>query len=137
MSDDHLHDQNINDIRDINGIDISIEKPNLWKEFEFKEKTILDGTNYILLGPNMGKLIIFVHGVAGGIFQFKHLAVDLVEKGYRVLLYDQLGRGFSKNHKSGKFGAEEHLDQLRSLITALQIKEPLNLLVIIDISYNY
>ena len=64
-----------------------------------------NGTHRILSG-NVGaeKLVVCVTGV--GHYNFTWLGFEdrLVKEGYRVLTYDNWGRGYSGLHASGKFG---------------------------------
>ena len=45
---------------------------------------------------------------------------------YNVLQYDLIGRGDSAYHKSGRFGAEEHLEQLLQLLDHLHVDLPVH-----------
>ncbi|KAI9834403.1 MAG: hypothetical protein M1819_003014 [Sarea resinae] len=47
-------------------------------------------------GPEGGKKVLFVHGISTSSPVFWGLAWGLVEKGYRVLLFDLPGRGYSE-----------------------------------------
>ena len=52
-------------------------------------------THYRYFGPQSAPLAVCVHGLTTPSFVFEALADGLVAKGYRVLVYDHYGRGFS------------------------------------------
>ncbi|CAG8619559.1 11198_t:CDS:2, partial [Paraglomus occultum] len=52
-------------------------------------------TRYWLIGPEDGKKITLVHGIAAPAAIFTDIATDLAKKGYRVLAFDLYGRGYS------------------------------------------
>lgn len=57
-------------------------------------------THYRYLGPKDGPLAVCVHGLTTPSFVFEGLANRLVAKGYRVLVYDHYGRGYSDRPKA-------------------------------------
>lgn len=50
---------------------------------------------YWLFGPESGKKIVFIHGLSIPSLIWKDVAPALASHGYRVLLYDLYGRGYS------------------------------------------
>jgi len=50
---------------------------------------------YWLLGPEAGEKIILIHGLSIPSLIWKDVAPTLASRGYRVLLYDLYGRGYS------------------------------------------
>ncbi|KAI0677170.1 alpha/beta-hydrolase [Trametes maxima] len=50
---------------------------------------------YWLIGPEDGKRVVLIHGISVPAIIWKDVAPSLAEKGYRVLLYDLYGRGYS------------------------------------------
>ncbi|KAH9965783.1 alpha/beta-hydrolase [Russula dissimulans] len=50
---------------------------------------------YWLLGPEAGKKIVLIHGLSIPSLIWKDVAPTLASRGYRVLLYDLYGRGYS------------------------------------------
>ncbi|KAF8627946.1 hypothetical protein AX17_006099 [Amanita inopinata Kibby_2008] len=50
---------------------------------------------YWLLGPERGQKIILIHGLSIPAIIWKDVAPSLASRGYRVLLYDLYGRGYS------------------------------------------
>ena len=56
-------------------------------------------THYQFLGLRGGPLAICVHGLSTPSFVFEALAAFLIGRGYRVLIYDHYGRGYSDRSK--------------------------------------
>ena len=57
---------------------------------------LTDGvTHYELAGPDTGKVVVLVHGFSVPYYIWDSTFVKLVHEGYRVLRYDEFGRGFS------------------------------------------
>ncbi|KIM77354.1 hypothetical protein PILCRDRAFT_76914 [Piloderma croceum F 1598] len=52
-------------------------------------------TRYWLIGPEKGKKIILIHGLSIPSLVYRDVAPILASKGYRILLYDLYGRGYS------------------------------------------
>ncbi|OJT09521.1 hypothetical protein TRAPUB_14020 [Trametes pubescens] len=50
---------------------------------------------YWLIGPEEGKRVVLIHGLSVPAMIWKDVAPQLAAKGYRVLLYDLYGRGYS------------------------------------------
>ncbi|KDR84352.1 hypothetical protein GALMADRAFT_55533 [Galerina marginata CBS 339.88] len=50
---------------------------------------------YWLLGPEKGKKVVLIHGLSIPAIIWKDVAPSLAARGYRVLLYDLYGRGYS------------------------------------------
>lgn len=50
---------------------------------------------YWLLGPPDGKKVVLIHGLSVPSIIWQEIAPQLAEKGFRVLLYDLYGRGYS------------------------------------------
>ncbi|KAI1795097.1 alpha/beta-hydrolase [Ganoderma leucocontextum] len=50
---------------------------------------------YWLVGPENGRRVVLIHGLSVPAIIWKDVAPKLVAKGYRVLLYDLYGRGYS------------------------------------------
>lgn len=84
-------------------------------------------THYHLTGPPDGPLIVCVHGLTTPSFVWSALAKGLVALGFRVLVYDLYGRGFSDRPK----GAQDQgffSRQLDDLLSDLNIGEPFHLI---------
>ena len=57
---------------------------------------LTDGiTHYELAGSDTGKVVVLVHGFSVPYYIWDSTFVKLVHEGYRVLRYDEFGRGFS------------------------------------------
>ena len=71
-------------------------------------------THYRYFGPQSAPLAVCVHGLTTPSFVFEALADGLVAKGYRVLVYDHYGRGFSDrpNAAQDREFFVSHLDEL-------------------------
>ena len=71
-------------------------------------------THYRYFGPQSAPLAVCVHGLTTPSFVFEALADGLVAKGYRVLVYDHYGRGFSDRPTAAQDSAffVSHLNEL-------------------------
>ena len=58
------------------------------------------------------ELVVFVHGLGHYNFTWIGFEQKFLRLGFSVCSYDLIGRGFSEYPSSGKFGLEEHVDQL-------------------------
>jgi pimeloyl-ACP methyl ester carboxylesterase len=84
-----------------------------------------NGTFYTIYPPNeispKNETMIFIHGLGSSSLQYKSLVPHYQALGYQVLTYDLIGRGKSKPPANGLYGAEEHVEQLYSLLQHLQL----------------
>ena len=84
-------------------------------------------THYHLIGPAEGPMIVCVHGLTTPSFVWAPLAKGLATAGFRVLVYDLYGRGFSDRpdalHDKAFFN-----QQLEDLLTYLEIDAPFYLI---------
>ncbi|KAE9408220.1 alpha/beta-hydrolase [Gymnopus androsaceus JB14] len=55
---------------------------------------------YWLMGPESGKKIVLIHGLSVPAMIWKDVAPELASRGYRVLLYDLYGRGYTDAPKT-------------------------------------
>jgi alpha-beta hydrolase superfamily lysophospholipase len=78
--------------------------------------------------PN--EIVVFVHGISSYHFTFNRIANILLTKGYNVLQFDLIGRGYSEPSKNGKYGRDEHIQQMHSLLDHLQLLRPKHLYII-------
>lgn len=53
-------------------------------------------TRYWIIGPEEGAKVTLIHGITTPSIVWKHIADHLASKGFRVLLYDLYGRGYSE-----------------------------------------
>jgi pimeloyl-ACP methyl ester carboxylesterase len=72
--------------------------------------------------------VVLVHGIGLSGCMYTLLAEDLAAAGHNVLVYDLIGRGKSIGKSKLKYSAQEHDDQLWSLIQALRVPTPVTLL---------
>lgn len=88
---------------------------------------IMDGTFRTILEPEVATdcydVIIFVHGIGSYSACFDQLSHFMCSKGCKTVNYDLIGRGSSQFHPTGKFGAAEHIDQLKQLLLSLNLKQ--------------
>ena len=83
--------------------------------------------HYILRGPEDGQVVVLAHGFGVPHFVFEQIATGLAEAGYRVVLFDHFGRGWSDRPRAS-YDIDFFDRELDELITALQVKEPIVLL---------
>ena len=84
-------------------------------------------THYHLSGPGEGPLVVCVHGLTTPSFVWQPLASGLVTHGFRVLVYDLYGRGFS-DRPEGVQDKGFFNRQLQDLLAHLGIEEPFHLI---------
>lgn len=84
-------------------------------------------THYQLIGPDSGTTIVLVHGGTIPMWTWDKQMQPLADAGFRVLRYDQFGRGLS-DRPHVKYNRNFYVKQLLELLDALKIKEPVHLL---------
>jgi len=77
-------------------------------------------THYELAGPDTGKVVVLVHGFSVPYYIWDSTYLKLVHEGYRVLRYDEYGRGFS-DRPDKVYEAKLLRQQLEELLAALHI----------------
>ena len=83
---------------------------------------LTDGiTHYELAGSETGKVVVLVHGFSVPYYIWDSTFLKLVDEGYRVLRYDEYGRGFS-DRPDKVYEASLLRQQLEELLTALNIQ---------------
>ncbi len=83
---------------------------------------LTDGiTHYELDGPDSGKVVVLVHGFSVPYYIWDSTYVKLVHEGYRVLRYDEYGRGYS-DRPDKVYKASLLRRQLEELLAALKIQ---------------
>ena len=84
---------------------------------------LVDGENihYRLWEPeqDLGGNVLFVHGLAGSTFSWRHNVMPLVEEGYRVMAVDLPGFGLS-DRGPGTADSEKWIEQLFSLTAYIE-----------------
>lgn len=83
-------------------------------------------THYRFYGPQDGPMIVCVHGLTTPSFVYEGLAERLVKRGYRVLVYDHYGRGYSDRPK-GDQDRHFFVAHLEELLAHLDINTPFDL----------
>jgi len=82
--------------------------------------------HYRWLGSQSGEIIVLVHGVSVPQYVFSQTAAALVDSGYRVLLFDHFGHGYS-DRPVAEYDADFFDQQLVEVLNALALHEPVNL----------
>jgi pimeloyl-ACP methyl ester carboxylesterase len=77
-------------------------------------------THYELAGPDTGKLIVLVHGFSVPYYIWDSTFSKLVQEGFRVLRYDEFGRGYS-DRPGKKYSASLYRQQLYELLAKLHM----------------
>ncbi|MBW2118587.1 MAG: alpha/beta hydrolase [Deltaproteobacteria bacterium] len=84
-------------------------------------------THYKLDGPNDGKVVVLVHGGTIPIWTWDKQVKALKDAGYRVLSYDQYGRGYS-DRPDLTYDQELYKRQLLELVDKLALTKPFDLI---------
>jgi pimeloyl-ACP methyl ester carboxylesterase len=83
-------------------------------------------THYQLAGPDSGQVVVLLHGFSVPYYIWDGTYEYLVKHGYRVLRYDQYGRGFSDRPDS-IYNNDFYFNQLNQLLKVLCIKTPVTI----------
>jgi pimeloyl-ACP methyl ester carboxylesterase len=75
-------------------------------------------THYELSGPNTGRLVILIHGFSVPYYIWDSTSIRLAQEGFRVLRYDEFGRGFS-DRPDKIYEASVYRQQLSELLDKL------------------
>lgn len=84
-------------------------------------------TYYDWIGPLRGPVAVCVHGLTTPSFVWRGLAHGLGQMGYRVLIYDLYGRGYS-DHLNGPQTRDFFLTQLNELLDDQGIEQDITLI---------
>ncbi|MCX7565711.1 alpha/beta hydrolase [Sulfitobacter sp. F26169L] len=84
-------------------------------------------THYHLTGPAEGPLVVCIHGLTTPSIVWSPLAKEMVDLGFRVLVYDLYGRGYS-DRPAGTQDKALFNRQLVDLLTHLEIDAPFHLI---------
>ena len=82
--------------------------------------------SYTREGSINSPAVILVHGFSTPKFVWDQITPSLVAKGYQVITFDHLGRGFS-DRPAGPYNAELYQSELAGVIANLELKTPLTL----------
>ncbi|KAG8708349.1 hypothetical protein FRC08_018936, partial [Ceratobasidium sp. 394] len=76
---------------------------------------------YWLLGPEDGKRVVLIHGLSMPSLIWKPVAHQLAKTGFRVLIYDLYGRGYTEapDAQSTNYDSELYVTQLALLLQAV------------------
>ena len=89
--------------------------------------TLTEGqTHYEIDGQDTGKVVILIHGFSVPYYIWDGTFEYLVDHGYRVIRYDQYGRGFS-DRPDVVYNKQLYMNQLKELIEKLHLKQPVAL----------
>ena len=85
------------------------------------------GTMHVrVLGPADGPVVVLVHGGVIGGFAFENWQRPLVQAGYRVVIPDLLGYGFS-DRPDVDYTRDFYVDQIAQLLDGLDIRVPVDM----------
>lgn len=84
-------------------------------------------TNYELAGSENGQPAVFVHGFFIPSFIWDSNFYVFADSGFRVLRYDNFGRGYS-DRPDTDYSTSLYTEQLHELITKLNLNTPVNLI---------
>ncbi len=84
-------------------------------------------THYKLQGPPDAKLVVLVHGATIPIWTWDQQVRALTQAGFRVLSYDNFGRGYS-DRPAVTYDQKLHLRQLKELEDKLGLTKPFDLI---------
>jgi len=82
-------------------------------------------THYELAGPENGQVVVLVHGSTIPMYVWDQQMNALTSAGFRVLRYDQYGKGFS-DRPQGNYSQEFYRRQFVELLDKLNIKKPVD-----------
>ena len=82
--------------------------------------------HYRWLGESHREIIILVHGVSVPQYVFSQTAAALVDSGYRVLLFDHFGHGYS-DRPVAEYDADFFDLQMVEVLNALGLHDPVNI----------
>ncbi len=80
-------------------------------------------THYDWLGPERGPIAVCVHGLTTPSYVWRGIGFGLAVIGYRVLIYDLYGRGFSDRVR-GRQDADFFVRQLDELLDSQKVDQP-------------
>jgi pimeloyl-ACP methyl ester carboxylesterase len=84
-------------------------------------------THYKLQGPPDAKVVVLVHGATIPIWTWDQQVRALTQAGFRVLSYDNFGRGYS-DRPAVTYDQKLHLRQLKELEDKLGLTKPFDLI---------
>lgn len=79
--------------------------------------------HYQDVGPRDGEVLVLVHGWDCSAFWWHHIIDPLASAGYRVIIYDLRGHGYSANDPTGDYTVKSFSADLWHLCEALQLQQ--------------
>lgn len=93
------------------------------KEYPFVPKRCaVNGREMSYLDEGDGPVVVMVHGNPSWSYLYRNL-VSKLKAGYRCIVPDHIGCGFSEKPQRYAYSLKQHIDNLESLLSALQVKE--------------
>jgi pimeloyl-ACP methyl ester carboxylesterase len=83
-------------------------------------------THYDVTGPDSGRTIVLVHGFSVPYYIWDSTAASLAKAGYRVVRYDEYGRGFSDRPRT-RYVDDLYDRQLTELLDSLHVTDRVDL----------
>lgn len=83
-------------------------------------------THYDVAGPDSGRTIVLVHGFSVPYYIWDSTAASLAKAGYRVVRYDEYGRGFSDRPRT-RYVDDLYDRQLTELLDSLHVTDRVDL----------
>jgi len=83
-------------------------------------------THYDIAGPDSGRPVVLVHGFSVPLYIWDSTAVALASAGFRVIRYDEYGRGWSDRPRV-EYTPDVYDRQLGELLDSLHVKERIDL----------
>jgi len=84
-------------------------------------------THYQLAGPDTGQVVVLLHGFSVPYYIWDGTFEYLSQHGYRVLRYDDFGRGYS-DRPNTVYNQSLYFSQLTQLVDTLRLKKPFNVI---------
>jgi pimeloyl-ACP methyl ester carboxylesterase len=75
---------------------------------------------YEAAGPESGTPVVLIHGLSVPMFDWDNQFRDLAAAGFRVIRYNQYGRGLSDRPR-GRYDSARYVQQLKELTDALEV----------------
>jgi len=79
-------------------------------------------THYKIDGPDSGRVVVLVHGFSVPLYIWDSTAIALANAGYRVVRYDEYGRGWS-DRPNVEYNADLYDRQFGELLDSLHVRD--------------
>jgi pimeloyl-ACP methyl ester carboxylesterase len=84
----------------------------------------INGTRVHYVDEGSGPPLVFIHGLAGQLYNFTHSLLDRLKTDYRVVIIDRPGNGYSAPPHEAAAGIIEQAGLIAHFIAALGLKRP-------------